>query len=301
MPVRNGIRVIARDVQRLCAAAESRIEALPGGTIALATARGLGQHDASHMAAGVAYYALLSLFPLILGMTAIYGLFLPSEAVQEDVLDFFEENVPTSLDAVRRNIDDVIRYRGAIGAISVVGLLWAGSAVFGAVNRAVNRAWGIHKDPPFYVKKLRDISMALSVGVLLLLSLGLTSLFSILRSADISVSSAAIDVVSRIVGFLITLAIFLLIYRYVPNTRVQWRDVWPGAGIAAVLFEMAKTLFVLYVAEIADYESIYGSMGSLVVLLVWVYVSAFTLLIGAEFSSQLARVRSNEPAGMEML
>jgi membrane protein len=205
------------------------------------------------------------------------------------LFDFFKENLPTSVDQLESNIDNTIRLRGPIGIIGFARLIWAGSAMFGAISRAVNRAWGIRKDRPFYVKKIRDLAMALSAGLLIGLSIGLTSGVQILRSTDVSLPYGVVETFTRILGLIITFGIFLLIYRFVPSMKVYWRYVWPGAILGAILFEIAKTLFVFYLANFSNYEMIYGSVASSIILLFWVYISAFTLILGAEFSFNTVR------------
>jgi membrane protein len=250
------------------------------------------------MAAGVAYYAILSLFPLMLGLIAVLGLFLPSETIQEELFEFFERNLPGATDVLQQNIEDVIRLRGAIGAVSLVLLFWSASAMFGAISRAINRAWDIHRDRPFHIRKLRDITMAFGTGILFALSVGATSALSILPSTDLPVLGAAANVGTRLLAFLPSLAIFLLLYKFIPNTKTYWRFVWPGALLAAILFEIAKSLFVLYLDRFANYEQVYGSVGSVIALLVWIYFSAFILILGAEFSAEYGRMRRGVGRGI---
>ncbi len=264
------------------------------------TVQELGADDASHMAAGVAYYGIFSLFPLLLGLIALLGMFLPSEEVQEKLFDFFHRNLPGSVDLLERNIEDVIHLRGALGILSLVGLFWAGSAVFGAVGRAVNRAWDVHQDRPFLKRKLRDLAMAMGIGLLFLLSLGGTAAFAILNRVDVTVLGAAVNFGGRFVAFFFSFAIFLFIYKFLPNTKTFWRYVWPGALLAAILFEIAKGLFVFYLSHFADYESVYGSVGSVIVLLFWIYISAFILILGAEFSSEYGRLREGVSRGVTL-
>ena len=82
-----------------------------------------------------------------------------------------------------------------------------------------------------------------------------------------------------------------MIYKFIPNTKTYWRYVWPGAVLAAVLFEVGKGLFLSYLDTFANYQRVYGSLGSVVVLLTWTYASSFILLVGAEFSSEYERMR----------
>jgi len=262
------------------------------------TVQELGTDDASHMAAGVAYYAVLSLFPLLLGLIAIFGLFLPSETVQDELFNFFQRNMPGAVDVLEQNIEDVIRLRGAIGAVSIVLLLWSASAMFGALGRSINRAWDVHKDRPFHIRKLRDMSMALGTGALFLLSLGATTAFTILRGTDVAVLGIAADSGARVMGFLFSLAIFLVLYKFIPNTKTYWRYIWPGALLSAILFEIAKSLFIFYLDHFATYESVYGSVASVIILLFWIYISAFIIILGAELSAEYGRMREGVSRGV---
>ena len=145
------------------------------------TAQEVSDDDVSHMAAGVAYYALFSLFPLLLGLIAILSFFLESEEIQAKVIDLTGGFLPGSELLVQDNIDATVGVRGALGLFSVIGMIWAGSAIFGALNRSINRAWDIHTDRPLYKGKTRQLLMALVVGILCALSF---SSATVVRTAE---------------------------------------------------------------------------------------------------------------------
>ncbi len=285
--------LLRKRVERTWKRFEDRILAIPLFNLTIRSAREMAADDGPHLAAGVAYYALLSLFPLLLGLIAIFGLFLPSERVQEELFDFFQEYLPGSVDVLERNISDIVRLRGPTGIVSIALLLWFGSTMFGAVSRVINRAFFVREDGTFIKRKVRDLGMALGVGLLVLISFALTSVITILKNANVDAPGTALDYVARFVGMLISIAVFLILYKFVPNTKTYWRYVWPGAIIAGVLFEIAKNVFVIYLGQIADYESVYGSVGSIVALILWLYVSAFILMFGAEFSSEYGRMKES--------
>ena len=113
--------------------------------IITATIKGAGEHDATQRAAGVAYYSLLSMFPLLLGLIAVFGYFLPSVDFQEELLEFVGENIPGATDILEENIMNIVNLRGSMGIISIVLLFWSASAMFSAINVAINRAWDIHR------------------------------------------------------------------------------------------------------------------------------------------------------------
>ena len=256
--------------------------------------RRLGEDDASFMAAAISYYTLLSLFPLLLGVLALWGLILPSEAVQDRLIGFLERNLPWSVEFVEGSVDHMISAWSVAAILSLLGLLWSGSGMFGAMCRAINRAWGVQYDRPFFVRKLRDLSMVLGVGVLLILALGATAVLGIASETDLVELGGALYVVVRLLMFLLSVGMFLLLYKFIPNTRTSWRYVWPGAVAAAILFGAARILFIIYLAQFARYESVYGSVASIIIFLVWVYICALILIIGAELSSEYARMHEEE-------
>lgn len=261
------------------------------------TVQEMKHDDATHMAAGVAYYSILSLFPLTIGILAVFSPLLPSDAVESALLEFLRTYLPGSDDAFRENLEATGGLRSALGIVSVLGMFWSASAIFGAISKAVNRAWDVHEDRPFYIDKARHIAMAFSVGLLFLLSVTSTSLLqfadTIAGDSDSMVQVLehdTVNTIARLLPFTFSLAIFMMIYKFVPNTTTHWRYIWPGALLAAVGFEVSKGFFVFYLDHFANFEEVYGSLGSVVVLLLWTYVSSLTLIIGAEFTSEYERM-----------
>ena len=218
------------------------------------TVREMSDDDATHMAAGVAYYAVFSLFPLLIGLIAILNLLPASEIRQAQLTEFVSEYLPGSEGLLKRDLE----VGGALGVIAIFGLLWSGSAIFGAVARVVNRAWDIQKDRPIYIGKPRQMGMALVVGLMFLTSLGASTFVSIAEEyalADLPAPAFLVETSGRVflqvVSFSLMLFTFLMIYKMLPNTRTYWRYVWPGALVAAVLFEIGKASFLLYVERFA--------------------------------------------------
>ena len=297
-------RRIARAANRRFGCVVRRIGEIFVVRLMIRTAQEVSDDDVSHMAAGVAYYALFSLFPLLLGLIAILSFFLESEEIQAKVIDLTGGFLPGSELLVQDNIDATVGVRGALGLFSVIGMIWAGSAIFGALNRSINRAWDIHTDRPLYKGKPRQLLMALVVGILFALSF---SSATVVRTAetlsqyDVPVLSFFVQQVGQILlqglSFILVLAIFLLIYKFMPNTKTYWKYIWPGAVAGAVLFELAKNLFILYL-ERSTYQNIYGSITPVIVLLLWAYVSSLILLTGAELSAEYGRMRNNVGRGM---
>ena len=263
------------------------------------TAEGAGNHDAAQRAAGVAYYAILSIFPLLLGLIAIFSFFLPSVNLQDELQVFIGKNVPGATDILTQDIASNVKLQGTVGVLSIVIFFWSASLMFSAISLAINRAWDIRIHRHFLIRKSSELGMVFGTGILFLLSLGASAVISILRgvfnlpAADLIIA----DLGSRLVAFLLILAVFLLLYKLIPNTRTYWRNVWPGALTAAILFEIARTLFIFYLEHYANYQLIYGSIASIIVLLVWIFYSAFIMVLGAEFTYQYSRMHGPVTSG----
>ncbi len=263
-------------------------------------AKEMQQIESTHLAAGVAYYALLSLFPLLLGLLALGGILLSSEGTYQGLLSFVTENLPGSKAFVEQNVGEVVEFRGVVGVGAILGFLWTASIGFGAVARSVNRAWGIRVNRPFYVAKPLHILMALAVGALFLISTSATSVIEVITDPerDFGIPDQEFflqlglgHLALRMVPWGINIFIFLMIYRFAPNCKTYWRYIWPGAVVAAVLLEVSKGLFLWYLDNLAIYNQVYGSVTSVIVLLFWIYVSALILILGAEIGAEHSRMR----------
>ena len=259
--------------------------------------------DATHLAAGVAYYAIFSLFPLLLGFLAISGIVLNSPELQQQFLSFVAANLPGSEKFIVGNVGEIVRFRGALGVAAILGLFWAASAVFGAISRAVNRAWDVQQDRPFYIAKPRQIGMAFGVGFLFLLSISASSAIQFLVNQDLDIAGQKLfldigylHLALRAIPWAMTFSIFLLIYRFLPNCKTYWRYVWLGAAIAAGLFEIGKNIFVWYLGSFANYEQVYGPVASVMIFLLWAYLSSLVLILGAEISSEYERMQLQQEA-----
>ncbi len=244
---------------------------------------------ATDSAASIAYFSFFSLFPLLLGLVAAASFALEPAEVRLQLDQFLMDSLPGSAELVRETVEAVIRLRGPAGVLSLVTLLWSASAVFGAASRAVNRAWGTAEKSPYYVSKMRYIAMCLGVALLFLLSVVVTGFVEVVLGFDLGLldpmglTDAIARAGSRLVSFAFLISMFGLLYKVMPRTETRWRDVWAGALLAGVLFELGKAFFVRYLENVANFEAVYGSLSTAIVLLLWLFVSAWILILGAEF------------------
>ncbi len=133
--------------------------------------------------------------------------------------------------------------------------------------------------------------MLFTAGILVVLSIGATTLLSQFGKLNLPLSGTLVNTGAVILALLFSLTVFTLTHKFAPLDNVSWRHIWPGAVLSTFLFETAKTLFIFYLNNFNRYDVVYGSLASVIILLVWIYLSAFILLLGAEFSSLLFRLK----------
>lgn len=245
--------------------------------------------DAISTSAGIAYYALFSLFPLLLALIALLSLFLDPAQVREQLIRMASQALPGSAGLVSENVNAVIEARGTIGLAAAAGLLWSSLAIFGAIRQALNRAWGVQRKRSFIGQKLLELAMALSIGLFFLASVAATAFFQVVARLGIG-ETVLWGLGQALLPLALSFLVFAVLYKVVPHTDVAWSDVWPGALVAALLFEAAKNLFAWYLSTFANYTLVYGSLAAVIALLFWAYLSAIILLLGAELSSEYARL-----------
>ena len=251
-----------------------------------------------HLSASISYYLLFSIFPLTLALVSVLGFLSTSPQTEARLIEAIGNLIPVSNDFLTDTIQDVTSTRGATGLVATIGLLWGGSSVFNAIRKSLNTAWGIRIPRPFFVERAMELAMIVGAGLLLLLSLGVTTAMTVVRRYSLVFGGSSLfngDAFWNAVLILLSVALsfvtFLLLYKFIPNTKVRWGDVWGGALLAAVGFEVTKQVFVWYATNFAHYNLIYGSVGTIIALLVWVYVSAIILLFCAKLTAVYSRRR----------
>ena len=259
------------------------------------------ENDLFTSAAAMSYFGLMALFPALLLLLAISN----KLAAGSELLSHAVEVYPGSSKFLRETIGAFSDL--GLGAIAscVVIVLWAGSWVFSVIERALNRIWGA-VSRTFWHGRALTIGMVGAVGLLLSLSVLVTSILVAFREMAVrlsprqlerytllaSVGSAFWQVLFAAGSYLITVALFVLIYRFMPKAEVTLRDTLPGAFLAGALWEIAKYVFA-WSLNYFHYDQIYGSVGAVVAVLTWSYVSSLILLFGAQLTAVFHREHPN--------
>jgi membrane protein len=261
---------------------------------------------APSMGAAIAYYAVFSLAPILLLITAIAGLIFGQEAAEGALFGELASLVgPESAAAMQAMLRSASGEKSGLiaGAVAVATLTIGATAVLGELQAALNIIWKCETPSSaglWYLVKSRllGLSLILSVGFLLLVSLaisaGLTAFGKYLASVMPGLP-ILLEILHSIFAFLVTSVLFAMIFKILPDADIEWREVWLGAATASLLFTVGKFLIGLYIGTSAI-ASTYGAAGTLAVILVWVYYSAQILLFGAEIAKAYSEHRRKRPS-----
>jgi membrane protein len=250
--------------------------------------KGLIVDDGPQWAAAVAYYVLLSAFPLMLVGASIISFFVDPEWAVQRATDLLGTVLPEGDGQVEQTVDEAIAARGQIGLIAFVGLLWSGTRVFKTLARSMNIAFDVDQDYGFLRR--------LGVEVLMLLTVGMFFVFALLSHYATNVLWDAVrflpgndgvvyDWITGGIRAALLLLAFFLLYRFVPHGNHPWKASLTGASVATFLFLIGSPLFRYYLTEFSNHNVIYGSLAMLVVILIWIWIVALITLYGGEVAA----------------
>lgn len=253
------------------------------------------------LSASLAFYTIFSIAPVMVIAVGVASLFLTRESAVDSITAELQSLVGAQgAQAVRQVLESQSGFGQSVWAIGtgIVTFLLGASVVFAELQAALNQIWDVQAAPrrgvilKYLFDRLRSFGIALSVGFLLLVSLVLSAALSILQSYLnhwLPGVPMLWQMLNTITSFVLIALLFALIYRYLPDAVIAWRDVWIGASATAALFTLGKYAISLYLGQTAT-ASAFGAAGSFAVLLIWIYYSALICFFGAEFTQVYARI-----------
>jgi membrane protein len=247
---------------------------------------------AAESAASLAYYAIFSLFPLLLLFIAVGSYFLDSAKMYETVTQLAQEAIPISTRMINENLQEVLEKREAIGLIGLVTLLWSASGVFTNLAYNINLAWPSARRYSFLQRRLMGVRMIAGLSGLLIMAIMLDWLSNLLSFMHITSNSfydlGVWGLFSRLGSWLTVFLLFFALYRWVPITYVRWRASFWGALVASTAWKIATAGFAWYVTSgFGRYQLVYGSLGAVVALLFLIYLISLITLFGAHLSAAI--------------
>ena len=267
------------------------------------TVREFRDDNLTDWAAALTYYAVLSMFPALIVLVSVLGLL--GDSATQPLLDNIATAAPGPAQEIFTSaVEDINASQGAAGALFAVGLagaLWSASGYIGAFIRASNAIYEVEEGRPFW--RLRPLQIAVTVVMMLLLVVSASAVVLTGGLAEevgglIGLGDTAVavwDVAKWPVLVLVVALMFALLYWAAPNVRHPgFRWITPGGITAVVLWLLASAVFAFYVANFGSYNKTYGSLGGVVVFLVWLWISNIAVLLGAELDAELERGRELE-------
>jgi len=261
------------------------------------------ENDLFTSAAAMSYFGLMTLFPALLLMLALSNKITAANELINHAVDVY----PGSRVFLRETLRSFSSVSTGVLISCFIVVLWAGSWVFAVIERALNRIWG-STSRAFWHGRALTIGMIGIIGLLLALSVGITSVVVALRQMAVNLSPRQIvrypillsagsvfwQGIYATVSFLVTVLLFVVIYRFMPKAEVSLRDTLPGAVLGGLLWELAKYVFA-WSLNYFHYDQIYGSVGAVVAVLSWSYVSSLILLFGAQLTAVFHREHPHYP------
>lgn len=261
------------------------------------------EHDGELSTCALAFYALISFIPASLVIISILSFFYKSELMANFYLDQIKHQLPSiNINELIEIIDTIVYKKRYLAFIWVPFLFWWGSLVFDIIERALEKAFRIQESHKYWKAKIRHILIILGIGIIILFFVFLSNILTILRSSQIisiiKKNLYYIPFYNRFLGFMKGLpflltnatalftntAMLFIIYRFVPPLNINNMSILKGALSASLIYELVKMLYSYYITEINDYTSIFGSLSTIVMLMIWIWFTCFIFVIGAEMA-----------------
>jgi membrane protein len=268
-------------------------------TVASRSVISFSEDRGTQLAAGISYFALLSLVPILLVTVSVFGLVLRNERVKQDVLDALIDTLPITGGALEGELNLIIDRGPALTIVALIGLVWTASALSASIRNALEAAYRVERGRPLLQAKVVDYLILGGVGLLFVASLYATASWQVVQNATIDrLDFLSGNPIWGIGAFAISLSLsiftFLFLYWLVPNEEIKPLHALPGAIVAALGFEALKWGFSVYLGSVNDF-TLYGALTSAIILLVWVYFSANVFIFGAEIAAETGHVMREEP------
>ena len=250
--------------------------------------------DSLMVSGSIAYHSLLAIFPLLLLLLGLSGLYIRRFELAGHLSVVLPRYLPVRTEIIMENLVHISRAYGKIGLLSFVLLLWSSSGVFLPLEKAMNRAWDVAEGRRWWQSRLLALEMAFMAGCLILIatvSVGVEILFrqrlEILLGPSLHFLGVFLyHLLTSIISFVVALLAFIVLFERLPNRPMNLRQALPGALLTAILWETARWLFTVFL-PFFNYRHVYGSIGVMVSLMTWAYISSAVMLFGAQVSRSL--------------
>ena len=259
-----------------------------------------GKDRVPQLAAAISYFALLSIFPFLLLALAIFGLVLRDGELQQRVLTEIVAALPIEAPTIEEALGNLAGSGASMGVFALVGTVIAATALARSLRGSLNVIFRAEEQRPLLLSWLADMTVLPVLGLLFITSLLLSTVWRFAQAVadDLGLEEVAPlwELGALAIPALLSFVGLLLLYLLLPNRSLHLLDLWPGALIAMLGFQIGTFVFAIYFENFGAYDLIYGSLGGVIALLAWVYVSSLILLFGAEVAAEASRRRREQEA-----
>ncbi|MGH4139653.1 YihY/virulence factor BrkB family protein [Clostridium sp.] len=249
--------------------------------------------DITALAAQLTYYLLLSFFPFLLLLLSVLGY---SDLKSTDVLIYLSKVVPKgTFDLINNTVVSVFdKTSGNLVSLSIIGVLWTGSSGFRAIIKGLNKAYDEKETRPYWKTLIISVLFMLGLVLVIIAAVALVVFGQMIGGVIVTrfnVSSKFIfnwDIIRYVVTLVGMVFIFAALYHFTPCRRLTWREVMPGATFSTLGWLLSSLAFAYYVNNFNNYSSVYGGIGAVIVLMLWLYITSIIILLGGELNAMLA-------------
>ncbi|MFP3854843.1 MAG: YihY/virulence factor BrkB family protein [Anaerolineales bacterium] len=252
------------------------------------TFKGYSEDECTLRSAALAYYALLSFFPLLLFLLFIASIVI-TEGTRQALLAYVYRAVPQLAAPAIAFIEQTLSARASFGVLGAAGLMWTASALFAVLASTFSTIWEA-KPRSLWRRRLMGLLMVLALAILFIFSLLLRTFLAFDLNSYLPISGRWLNI---LIDFGVTTLLLWVLYTWLPNRHIEFKASLSGALLAAFLWQLAKMGFSFYLSfGLERFGAVYGSLGSVIVLILWVYFSSMIIFLGAEFAAVLQLSRS---------
>ncbi|MGI6740491.1 MAG: YihY/virulence factor BrkB family protein [Brevefilum sp.] len=294
MDIRNIYHTVIKQVKSIY----RRVNHFTGGVLDILrwTIERFGMERGPEAAASLAYYAFFSIFPMLLVFIVVGSFFIDQDLVEAQLLHLLQDIIPGVEEVIIGNIEQVLELRGAVTFIALISLIWSATSVFNILAKNINRAFPQANVPSFFKGRIIGLLMILGLGFLMLLSFATSTFSGLVPVINIPFNDKALHetFLWQIGAFLVPVGtnflMFWAIYQWVPLVKVDRKATFFGGLVAGVAWELLNNVFTWYLSSgLSQYSLVYGSVGTVVALLFWIYLTAMITLIGAHLTASIQR------------
>lgn len=251
-----------------------------------------------HLAAGIAYFGIFSIFPMLLIIISMLGRHLGHEETIFRITQFLQDYLPSQAGVIIGNIQTIAADGSKLGIVGFLILLWTGRGLFLAMEHSLNRTWGTPSYRSVIGRNLIAFFLIFMIGMIMGLSLILSAVIVYLSQKKIPVLNISLSqlafwgIINKwLISTFLVFVIFMLLYKVLPHSKIKLNEIMPGAVFSTIFWKLAEFGYIWYMKNMANLSAVYGSIGGLLGVLLLFYIASIVFLMGAEFNIVYLRIK----------